>query len=115
MKFKSISLKKQDTKETIHMFSVLQTLKFSWRFLCHSVLQSPCVYSLQGVVSYAEITRIVSLNAIVLRNTYIFCGSLSKTNFLWKNTDLSLCPFPEQLAQLTTPVLEVSAHHLKPC
>lgn len=29
MKFKSISLKKQDSKETIHMFSVLQTEFFT--------------------------------------------------------------------------------------
>lgn len=43
MKFKSISLKKQDTKETIHMFSVLQTLKFAWRFLCHCVAESLCL------------------------------------------------------------------------
>lgn len=46
MKFKSISLKKQDTKETIHMFNVLQTLKISQRFLFHSILQSSRVYSL---------------------------------------------------------------------
>lgn len=59
-------------------------------------------------MSHAKITQTVNLNAIVFRNTF-FSGSLSKKEPLEKILiSLSLWTLPEQLTELTTPVLAVS-------